>query len=146
MFEELMSILARSTFVDVWMRNSKFRFRDIENQLGDIVLMRVLSHVFSSIVIKSNIYIIYSNPRQVSFHCSQCFIYITKQFFTAKLLVDFLYPFHSNLKCSCDTPTRVLANGRGFLRHGRTPQRTITSPIHPVMSLPLCRLFCGCLF
>ena len=25
----------------VWMRNSKFRFRDIENQLGDIVLMRV---------------------------------------------------------------------------------------------------------
>ncbi len=25
----------------VWMRNSKFRFRDMENQLGDIVLMRV---------------------------------------------------------------------------------------------------------
>lgn len=46
----------------------------------------------------------------------------------------------------CDTPTRVLANGRGFLRHGRTPQRAITSPLHPVTSLPLSRLFCGCLF
>ena len=45
-----------------------------------------------------------------------------------------------------DTPTRVLANGRGFLRHGRTPQRAITSPLHPVTSLPLSRLFCGCLF
>ena len=45
-----------------------------------------------------------------------------------------------------DTPTRVLANGRGFLRHGRTPQRTITSPLHPVTGLPLSRLFCGCLF
>ena len=45
-----------------------------------------------------------------------------------------------------DTPTRVLANGRGFLRHGRTPQRTITSPLHPVTSSPLSRLFCGCLF
>lgn len=47
---------------------------------------------------------------------------------------------------NCDTPTRVLANGRGFLRHGRTPQRAITSPLHPVTSLPLSRLFCGCLF
>lgn len=47
---------------------------------------------------------------------------------------------------TCDTPTRVLANGRGFLRHGRTPQRAITSPLHPVTSLPLSRLFCGCLF
>ena len=46
----------------------------------------------------------------------------------------------------CDTPTRVLANGRGFLRHGRTPQRAITSPLHPVTSLPLSRLFCSCLF
>lgn len=46
----------------------------------------------------------------------------------------------------CDTPTRVLANGRGFLRHGRTPQRAITSPLHPVTGLPLSRLFCGCLF
>lgn len=45
-----------------------------------------------------------------------------------------------------DTPTRVLANGRGFLRHGRTPQRAITSPLHPVTSLPLSRPFCGCLF
>ena len=45
-----------------------------------------------------------------------------------------------------DTPTRVLANGRGFLRHGRTPQRAITSPLHSVTSLPLSRLFCGCLF
>ena len=45
-----------------------------------------------------------------------------------------------------DTPTRVLANGRGFLRHGRTPQRAITSPLHPVTSLPLSRLFCGYLF
>ena len=46
----------------------------------------------------------------------------------------------------CDTPTRVLANGRSFLRHDRTPQRAITSPLHPVTSLPLSRLFCGCLF
>ena len=46
----------------------------------------------------------------------------------------------------CDTPTRVLANWRGFLRHGRTPQRAITSPLHPVTSLPLSRLFCGYLF
>ena len=46
----------------------------------------------------------------------------------------------------CDTPTRVLANGRCFLRHGRTPQRAITSPLHPVTSLPLSRLFCGYLF
>ena len=45
-----------------------------------------------------------------------------------------------------DTPTRVLANWRGFSRHGRTPQRAITSPLHPVTSLPLSRLFCGCLF
>ena len=49
-------------------------------------------------------------------------------------------------KTMSDTPTRVLANGRGFLRHGRTPQRTITSPLHPVTGLPLSRLFCGCLF
>ena len=47
---------------------------------------------------------------------------------------------------NCDTPTRVLANGRSFLRHDRTPQRAITSPLHPVTSLPLSRLFCGCLF
>ena len=46
----------------------------------------------------------------------------------------------------CDTPTRVLANGRGFLRHGRTPQRTITSPLHPVTGLPLSRLLGGFLF
>lgn len=45
-----------------------------------------------------------------------------------------------------DTPTRVLANGRGFLRHGRTPQRTITSPLHPVTGLPLSRLLGGFLF
>ena len=45
-----------------------------------------------------------------------------------------------------DTPTRVLANGRGFLRHGRTPQRAITSPLHPVTSLPLSRLLSGCFF
>ena len=47
---------------------------------------------------------------------------------------------------SCDTPTRVLANGRGFLRHGRTPQRAITSPLHPVTGLPLSRLLGGFLF
>ena len=45
-----------------------------------------------------------------------------------------------------DTPARVLANGRGFLRHSRTPQRAITSPLHPVTSLPLSRLFDGHLF
>ena len=50
------------------------------------------------------------------------------------------------LRYICDTPTRVLANGRGFLRHGRTPQRAITSPLHPVTSLPLSRLLSGCLF
>ena len=50
------------------------------------------------------------------------------------------------LLCNSDTPTRVLANWRGFLRHGRTPQRAITSPLHPVTSLPLSRLFCGYLF
>lgn len=44
---------------------------------------------------------------------------------------------------SCDTPAHVLANGRGFLRHGRTPQRTITSPLHPVTGLPLSRLLSG---
>ena len=54
--------------------------------------------------------------------------------------------FEKKMNALCDTPTRVLANGRGFLRHGRTPQRTITSPLHPVTSLPLSRLFCGFLF
>lgn len=46
----------------------------------------------------------------------------------------------------CDTPTRVLANWRGFLRHGGTPQRTFTSPLHPVTGLPLSRLLGGFLF
>ncbi len=45
-----------------------------------------------------------------------------------------------------DTPARVLANGRGFLRHGRTPQRAITSPLHPVTGLLLFLLLDGCLF
>ena len=46
----------------------------------------------------------------------------------------------------CDTPTHVLTNGRGFLRHGGTPQRTFTSPLHPVTGLPLSRLLGGFLF
>ena len=56
-----------------------------------------------------------------------------------------IYSWHFKKYWRCDTPTRVLANW-GFLRHGRTPQRAITSPLHPVTSLPLSRLFCGCLF
>ena len=50
------------------------------------------------------------------------------------------------LTISSDTPTRVLANGRGFLRHGRTPQRAITSPLHPVTGLPLSRLWAAFCF
>ena len=43
-------------------------------------------------------------------------------------------------------PRAFLRTGGGLLRHGRTPQRAITSPLHPVTSLPLSRLFCGYLF
>ena len=46
----------------------------------------------------------------------------------------------------CDAPAHVLTNGRGFLRHGGTPQRTFTSPLHPVTGLPLSRLLGGFLF
>ena len=49
-------------------------------------------------------------------------------------------------KESCDAPAHVLTNGRGFLRHGVTPQRTFTSPLHPVTGLPLSRLLGGFLF
>ena len=47
---------------------------------------------------------------------------------------------------ACDAPAHVLTNGRGFLRHGGTPQRTFTSPLHPVTGLPLSRLLGGFLF
>ena len=43
-------------------------------------------------------------------------------------------------------PAHVLTNGRGFLRHGGTPQRTFTSPLHPVTGLPLSRLLGGFFF
>ena len=63
-------------------------------------------------------------------------------FFTGGLVADTLkIPY-----IICDTPTRVLANWRGFLRHGGTPQRTFTSPLHPVTGLPLSRLLGGFLF
>ena len=51
-------------------------------------------------------------------------------FWSLPLLDLFIEFFNRQSKLHCDTPTRVLANGRGFLRHGRTPQRTITSPLH----------------
>lgn len=66
--------------------------------------------------------------------------------FARHIRLDLESEYGKNAVAYCDTPTRVLANGRGFLRHGRTPQRTITSPLHPVTGLPLSRLFCGCLF
>lgn len=46
-------------------------------------------------------------------------------------------------ECLGDAPAHVLTNGRGFLRHGVTPQRTFTSPLHPVTGLPLSRLLGG---
>lgn len=52
--------------------------------------------------------------------------------------------FKTNVEC--DAPAHVLTNGQGFLRHGGTPQRTFTSPLHPVTGLPLSRLLGGFLF
>ena len=71
---------------------------------------------------------------------------VYNQFFSKKLPQTIQRIALRKLMMIGDTPTRVLANWRGFSRHGRTPQRAITSPLHPVTSLPLSRLFCGCLF
>ena len=55
--------------------------------------------------------------------------------FQEDVICEIEWTSKTTAKLTGDTPTRVLANGQGFLRHGRTPQRAITSPLHPVTSL-----------
>ena len=66
--------------------------------------------------------------------------------FARHIRLDLESEYSKNAVAYCDAPAHVLTNGRGFLRHGGTPQRTFTSPLHPVTGLPLSRLLGGFLF